>query len=98
MIDIVQVNGKKDLTKFIDYPHDLYKNDPNYVPMLYMEQEALLNAKKSPFFKHSTADYFLAHKDGKILGRITAILNRNPCVNLRGEAGKDFLRLRLDGH
>lgn len=77
MIDIVQVNSKKDLTKFIDFPHDLYKDDPNYVPMLYMEQEALLNAKKSPFFKHSTADYFLAYKDGKIVGRIAAILNRN---------------------
>lgn len=79
MIEIVKVDphSKKQLTQFIDFPHDLYADDPNYVPMLYMEQEALLNPKKSPFFKHSTAEYFLALKDGKIAGRIAAILNRN---------------------
>lgn len=79
MISIVNVDpGDKGLLrKFIDFPHDLYAGDPNYVPMLYMEQEALLNPKKSPFFKHSTAAYFLAMQDGKIAGRIAAILNRN---------------------
>lgn len=79
MIDIINVNAsnKSQLRDFIDFPHDLYAGDPNYVPMLYMEQEALLNPKKSPFFKHSTAEYFLARKDGKIAGRIAAILNRN---------------------
>ncbi|TNE56048.1 MAG: hypothetical protein EP344_12970 [Bacteroidetes bacterium] len=79
MIEIVPVDpGKKSqLRRFIDFPHDLYAGDPNYVPMLYMEQEALLNPKKSPFFKHSTAAYFLAVQNGKIAGRIAAILNRN---------------------
>lgn len=79
MIKIVKIDksSKKQLTKFIDFPHDLYADDPNYVPMLYMEQEALLNPKKSPFFKHSTAEYFLALKDGKIVGRIAAIRNNN---------------------
>ncbi len=77
MIEILEVKSKKDLTKFIDYPHDLYAKDPNYVPMLFMEQEALLNEKKSPFFLHSTANYYLAYQDGKIVGRIAAILNKN---------------------
>jgi hypothetical protein len=79
MIEILKIDpsNKGQLTKFIDFPHDLYADDPNYVPMLFMEQEALLNPKKSPFFKHSTAEYFLAMKDGKIAGRIAAILNRN---------------------
>ena len=79
MIDIVKLDksNKKQLTQFIDFPHDLYANDPLYVPMIFMEQEALLNPKKSPFFKHSTADYFLAKKDGQIVGRIAAIRNNN---------------------
>ena len=79
MIEIVKLDksNKKQLTQFIDFPHDLYANDPLYVPMLFMEQEALLNPKKSPFFKHSTADYFLAKKDGQIVGRIAAIRNNN---------------------
>ncbi len=79
MIEIIKLDkaNKKQLTQFIDFPHDLYANDPLYVPMIFMEQEALLNPKKSPFFKHSTADYFLAKKDGQIVGRIAAIRNNN---------------------
>lgn len=79
MIEILKLDksNKKQLTEFIDFPHDLYANDPLYVPMIFMEQEALLNPKKSPFFKHSTADYFLAKKDGQIVGRIAAIRNNN---------------------
>jgi hypothetical protein len=76
-IILVDPNDKRQLREFIDFPHDLYANDPNYVPMLFMEQETLLNPKKSPFFKHSTATYFLAMRDGKPVGRIAAILNRN---------------------
>ena len=77
MIDIVKVESKRQLRQFIDFPHDLYADDPNYVPMLYMEQEALLNPKKSPFWLHSKAEYFLAKKDGKTVGRVAAIRNNN---------------------
>jgi len=79
MTEIVEINvgDKRQLRRFIDFPHELYAGDPNYVPMLYMEQEALLNPAKSPFFRHSTATYFLAVQEGKIVGRISAILNRN---------------------
>ncbi len=73
----LQHGDKKALQQFIDFPHDLYANDPNYVPMIFMEQEALLNPQKSPFFRHSTAEYYLAKKDGKIVGRIAAIRNNN---------------------
>ena len=74
---IVKVEGKSQLAKFIDFPHELYKGDPNYVPMIYMEQEALLNPKKSPFYKHSKADHFLALQGDKVVGRISAIRNNN---------------------
>jgi GNAT superfamily N-acetyltransferase len=84
-IESVDSNNKKQLTQFIDFPHDLYDGDPNYVPMVFMEQEALLNPKKSPFLKHSKAAYFLAYKDGKIAGRIAAIRNNNHIAH----TGKD---------
>jgi len=77
MIEIIKVESKSQLRQFIDFPHDLYAGDPNYVPMLYMEQEALLNPKKSPFWQHSKAEYFLAKREGKIVGRIAAIRNNN---------------------
>ena len=78
LIQIEKVESDKALKQFIDFPHDLYADDPNYVPELFMAQEALLNRKKSPFFLHSTAEYFLARSpEGKIVGRVAAIRNEN---------------------
>lgn len=77
MTQITKVNGKKDLKKFIDFPHDLYANDPNYVPELFLAQKDLLDKKKHPFFLHSEAEFFLAIKDNKVVGRIAAIKNNN---------------------
>jgi GNAT superfamily N-acetyltransferase len=75
MKKIVQVNSKKDLGVFIDFPHDLYKNDPNYVPELFIAQKDLLTTH--PFHKHSSLQTFLAYDGDKITGRIAAILNNN---------------------
>ncbi len=76
-VERVDPDSRRQLRAFIDFPHDLYKGDQNYVPMLFAEQEALLNPKKSPFFEHSTAAYFLAYQGERAVGRIAAILNRN---------------------
>jgi GNAT superfamily N-acetyltransferase len=87
-VQIEQVSGPKALKQFIDFPHDLYASDPNYVPELFMSQEALLNPKKSPFFLHSTAEYFLARdSNGKIVGRIAAIRNNNYIEFSKEKAG-----------
>ena len=74
---IVKVDNKNLTKKFIDFPHDLYKDDPNYVPQLYLAVKDILNKKKNPFFKHSTAETFLALRENKVVGRIAAIANRN---------------------
>lgn len=76
MKEIRAVKGKKELTLFIDFPHDLYKGDPNYVPELFMTQHDLLS-DKHPFYKHSKLQLFLAYEEGKVVGRIAAILNNN---------------------
>ncbi|RKR83013.1 hypothetical protein BDD43_3213 [Mucilaginibacter gracilis] len=75
MIQIVPVKSKKDLGSFIDFPHDLYEGDGNYVPELFIAQKDLLTTH--PFHKHSSLQCFLAYQDGKIVGRIAAILNNN---------------------
>ncbi|MEO6882954.1 MAG: hypothetical protein ABI199_02895 [Bacteroidia bacterium] len=77
MITIKKVINPKGLKQFIDFPHHLYKDDPNYVPELFMAQKELLDPKKHPFFKHSKLDLFLAFKGTKIVGRIAAIRNNN---------------------
>ncbi|MGP8214528.1 MAG: GNAT family N-acetyltransferase [Bacteroidia bacterium] len=76
MITISQVKTANDLKEFIDFPHDLFKGDKNYVPELFIAQRDLLKGTH-PFFKHSKTAYFIARKDGKIVGRIAAIKNGN---------------------
>lgn len=76
MITVSAVKNKKDLASFIDFPHDLYKNDTHYVPELFIAQRDLLNGKH-PFFQHAKTAYFLAKEGKKIVGRIAAIRNGN---------------------
>ena len=77
-IRISKVDSKKDIKRFINFPHELYKDDPNYVPELYLNISEVLSRKKNPFFKHSTADLFLAiNENDAIVGRIAAILDNN---------------------
>ena len=52
MIEIRKIESKSDINKFIDFPHELYKDDVNYVPELYIAQKDLLNKKTHPFFDH----------------------------------------------
>lgn len=77
MIKIVKVESKSQLKAYINFPHDLFAADPNYVPELFLGQEDLLSPKKHPFYKHSCAQSFLAYQDDQIVGRITAIWNVN---------------------
>mgnify|MGYP000601082033 CR=1 FL=1 len=74
---IIEVTTKKLKKQFIDFPHDLYQDDPNYVPEVFIGQKDLMNEKKNPFFKHSKAQLFLAKEGEQIVGRIAAIRNNN---------------------
>src|ERR1700712_5047640 len=75
MKKIIPVNSKKELAAFIDFPHDLYQDDPNYVPELFIAQRDLLT--KHPFHKHNKLQGFLAFDGNKIVGLIAAILNNS---------------------
>ncbi|MBE7170730.1 MAG: hypothetical protein INR73_09070 [Williamsia sp.] len=74
---IEKVSSSRQLKLFIDFVHDLYKEDPNYVPELFIAQRDLLTPGKHPFHEHSTLQLFLAYEGDKIIGRIAAILNNN---------------------
>lgn len=75
---ISKVETKKDKKEFINFPHELYAGDSNYVPELYLSISEVLSKKKNPFFKHSEADLFLARSEsGKVVGRVAAILDNN---------------------
>lgn len=77
MKQVRPVSNAKDLKMFIDFPHELYAKDPNYVPELFIAQQDMLTPGKHPFHEHSQVQCFLAYDGDKIIGRVAAILNRN---------------------
>lgn len=76
-VEIRPVVSKKDIRSFIDFPHELYKDDPHYVPEIYLAQKEIHDKDKNPFFQHSEAQCFLAYIDKKLVGRVAAIHNNN---------------------
>jgi hypothetical protein len=75
-IEKVDTNNKSQVKRFVMFYYDLYKDCPQWVPPLYMDAYLPLNRKKHPFFEHSEADFFLAVRDGKVVGRICAGENK----------------------
>ncbi len=71
-IVIAPVNGKADLREFIDLAYRLNSSNPQWVPPLKDEVRALLTPGKNPWFGHGEARYFLARRDGRVVGRISA--------------------------
>jgi hypothetical protein len=76
-IEVVAVDGKKDLAEFIELPYTLYRNDPFWVPPLRLAVKDLLDRNKHPFYLKAKAEFFLARRQGKVVGRIAAILDSN---------------------
>ena len=74
-VTVKSVTSKRELSTFIKFPWQIYKGDKYWVPPLLMEQKNLLNKQKNPFFKDAQADFFLAYKNDKVVGRIAAIKN-----------------------
>ncbi len=70
------VRGSADLRAFIDLPYRLHARDPIWVPPLRRDVRALLSRTQNPFFEHGEAEYFLAERNGAVVGRIAAIGNR----------------------
>ncbi len=75
-LDVRPVASKRDLTTFIKLPWQLYRNEPNWVPPLISERRQFLDRAKNPWFEHGEAEYFLAWRDGRAVGRITAQVDR----------------------
>ena len=74
-VEIEAVSGRGDLKSFIDLPFRLHANHPLWVPPLKLERRLFLSRRMNAFFSHGEAEYFLARRDGRVLGRITAQVN-----------------------
>jgi hypothetical protein len=68
--------SRRDITAFIRLPFRLYADAPQWVPPLISERRRHLSRTRNPFFEHAEAEYFLAERDGQVVGRISAHVDR----------------------
>ena len=74
-INIKEIESKEDLKKFVMFPFDLYKDSKYWVAPIIKEELEVLDKEINPVFKNADANYFLAYINGKIVGRIAALIN-----------------------
>ena len=75
-VTIKKVSSRKELKEFIRFNYNLYKENPYSVPDLYEDILDTFSPTKNPAFAFCEADYFLAYKDDKLVGRVAAIINK----------------------
>jgi ribosomal protein S18 acetylase RimI-like enzyme len=76
-LEIKEVKTKSDLKKFVLYPHRLYAKNAQWVPNLVFDEMNVLSKDKNPAFKHCESKYWLAWRNGEIVGRVAGIVNRH---------------------
>jgi len=86
-VTIKPANSGPDLETFIRLPARLYKGMPGFVAPLDFERRTALDPDKAPFFQHGRASYFLAERDGRPVGRISAQIDDAQPAGVFDDAG-----------
>ena len=76
MLEIRTISTPREIDEFIDFRTDLYKDDPCAVPYLFMDEKDTLSRDRNPSFDFCDAEYYMAYRDGKAVGRVAAIINK----------------------
>jgi len=76
-LEVRPVTDKRELNAFIKLPWRVYRNEPRWVPPLLLDRKRFLDRERNPFFQHAEAEFFLAWRDGRPVGRISAQIDRN---------------------
>lgn len=74
-VEIKEVKTRRELRKFVNFPELLYKDNPYYVPPLVFDQMDTLDPRKGAAQEFCDSRLYLAYKDGKLAGRVAAIVN-----------------------
>ncbi len=72
VLAVRKIESRQDIEKFIRVPWSLYADDPQWIPPLLAELRDRLRPGKNPYFEHAEAVYFVAERNGKTVGRISA--------------------------
>lgn len=84
---IIPVVSKGELERFIRVPMRINGSDPNYIAPLMFERREALSPRHNPFFQHAEVQMWLAHKDGRDVGRISAQIDHLARTNPEAPAG-----------
>ncbi|HEY1356993.1 MAG TPA: GNAT family N-acetyltransferase [Thermoleophilaceae bacterium] len=71
-LEVSPVSSRRDRREFIELPFRLHANDPHWIPPLKLERRLFLSPRFNAWFKHGEAQLFLARRDGRVVGRISA--------------------------
>ncbi|HKI67628.1 MAG TPA: hypothetical protein VJ989_10230 [Solirubrobacterales bacterium] len=74
-VEISPVRSRRELKQFVDLPYRLHAGTP-WVPPLKLERRMFLSRRLNPYFKHGEAEYFLARRGGRVVGRASAQVDR----------------------
>ncbi len=96
-INIRTITTKQDHKAFVDFAWEVYKDDPAWVPPLKAEVHGLLNPKKNPWFGHGHAALFLAERNGRVVGRISAQVDDLVQTHMEAGLGQWGMFEALDG-
>ncbi|MGH2621374.1 MAG: N-acetyltransferase [Anaerolineales bacterium] len=75
-LQITAVSNKSELEQFITFPWQVYKANPHWVPPLISERKRFLDPDHNPFFEHAKATFYLARRNGRLVGTIGAFSNQ----------------------
>ena len=75
MITLKKVSSKKEMKAFVLFPFSLYKNNKYWVPPIIKDEIDNFDPQKNPVFENADAQFFVAIRDKKIVGRVVAIIN-----------------------
>jgi len=73
----IDTTNKRDVKRFLDFPFQLYRHVPQWVPPFASDAKRMLDRTKHPFYQHSTAEFFVAQKAARVVGRL-AVLDHRP--------------------
>ena len=74
-VEVAPVRTSAERTAFIRFPATIYQGDPNWVPHLEMERRDFMDPRKHPFFEFGEVEFYLARREGRVVGRIAAVSN-----------------------
>lgn len=76
-VTVRPVRGRRDLKRFIEVPFAVNRDNPQWVPPLVFERKGFLNRKRNPYFDHAEVELFIAERDGRAVGTISAQIDHN---------------------